>query len=278
MARQFLANPAAVEVPIEVVGSDLDGRQYVERTRTLSITRDGATILLANKLAPESELIIHNLRTNEEVVVRVVGHIREDIAGHVYGVTFLHAPDDLWRVPDLPPASLNSIVLECSRCHVVKLLSLTEIEMEVFQSKRALTRRCECGVACTIWKETTREVTVGKKESSPQPPAEIPEREERKHKRTAIKALVCIRCSGREELAECEDMSRGGFRFRSRKRYPAGTRIEAAVPFVPGSTNIFVPGEIAYHLELTELSHRHGVAYLITGSGPGYNDREPESK
>jgi len=156
MARQFLANPAAVEVPIEVVGSDLDGRQYVERTRTLSITRDGATILLANKLAPESELIIHNLRTNEEVVVRVVGHIREDIAGHVYGVTFLHAPDDLWRVPDLPPASLNSIVLECSRCHVVKLLSLTEIEMEVFQSKRALTRRCECGVACTIWKETTR--------------------------------------------------------------------------------------------------------------------------
>ena len=274
MPRQFLANPAAIEVPIEVVGSDLDGRQYVERTRTLSITRDGATIVLVNKLAPESELIIRNLQTNEEVVVRVVGHIREDIGGHVYGVACLHAPEDLWRVPDLPQASLNSIVLECSRCHVVKLLSLTEIEMEVFQSKRALTRRCECGVSCTIWKETTREVSVGKEETSSQPPAEIPEREERRYKRTAIKTLVCIRCSGREELAECEDMSRGGFRFRSRKRYPAGTRIEAAVPFVPGSTNIFVPGEIAYHLELSELSHRHGVAYLITGSGPGYTDRE----
>src|SRR5690242_14687855 len=139
MPRQFLANPAAIEVPIEVVGSDLDGRQYVERTRTLSITRDGATIVLVNKLAPESELIIRNLQSNEEVVVRVVGHIRENLSGHVYGVTFLQVPEDLWRVPDLPQASLNSMVLECSRCHVVKLLSLTEIEMEVFQSKRALT-------------------------------------------------------------------------------------------------------------------------------------------
>ena len=75
MAKHLLASPAAVVRQIEVVGSDLDGQQYMERTHTLSITRDGATILLANKLAPESELLVRNLQTDEEAIVRVVGPI-----------------------------------------------------------------------------------------------------------------------------------------------------------------------------------------------------------
>ena len=308
MAKHLLASPAAVVRQIEVVGSDLDGQQYMERTHTLSITRDGATILLANKLAPESELLVRNLQTDEEAIVRVVGHIREDASGHMYGVALLDPSVDLWhvqfpcdpigglpfgsprafsvdgtqgkQVTDAPKPALwrrrvepapaecgKRIVLECSRCHAVRAVTLTEIEMAVFESKRALTRHCECGSLSTIWKETTRDVAAEPQRTSPQespgpePVAPLsPER--RKHKRTAMKPAACIRCAGQEEVVACEDMSRGGFRFKSRKEYAKGVQVEAAVPYMQSIVNIFVSAQIVYHQELSAGSHRHGVCYV----------------
>jgi hypothetical protein len=261
MTTQLLASPAAVKLHIEVVGSDLDGQHYIQRTHTVAITRDGATIVLANKLAPESELIVRNLNTNEEAIVRVVGHIREDSSGHLYGIALTDPSVDLWRIPSLPPESLKSMVLECSRCHIVKTLALTEIEMEIYQSKHALTHRCECSGLSTIWKETTREESTDTRPQRVAAAVLAAEREQRRHKRTAVKAVACIRCAGQEEIVECEDMSRGGFRFKGRKRYPSGTQIEVAMPYVQSTINLFVPGEIAYHQELSAVSHRHGVAY-----------------
>ena len=238
------------------------------------ITQDGATIQLANKLGPDSEMIVRNLQTELEAMARVVGLIRENSAGHVYGVALMDSSVDLWRVPLLPNNCARPTILECSRCHTVKSLPLTEIEMEIFKSKRAVTRHCGCSVASTIWKETTREETVERKVISPRgvgvgQPEASSMKENRRDKRVAIKAVACIRYGGREEIAKCEDMSRRGFRFKSRKEYPAGTRIEAAVPYVHSNVNIFVPAQIAYHQELSAVSHRHGVTYLNNRRGPG---------
>ncbi len=267
MAKHLLASPAAVALQIEVVGSDLDGQQYMERTQTLTITRDGATILLARKLAPESELIVRNLVTNGEALVRVVGHIREDASGHVYGVALLDPSVDLWHVQFPPAEPGKSTILECSRCLAVKSVALTEIEMEILESKRALTRHCECSQSSTIWKQTTRDVSVEQKrisfrEQSMPEPAALPAREKRKDRRTAVKWVACIRYAGQEEVAVCEDMSRGGFRFKSRRKYTKGTLIEAAVPYVQANVNIFVSAQIVYHQELSATSHRHGVCYV----------------
>jgi hypothetical protein len=197
MAKHLLASPAAVALQIEVVGSDLDGQQYMERTQTLMITRDGATILLANKLAPESELIVRNLMTNGEALARVVGHIREDASGHVYGVALMDPSVDLWQVQFPPAEHVKCTVLECSRCMAVKSLSLTEIEMEILESKRALTRHCEGCQSSTIWKGTTRDVSIEPKrisfrEKSVPEPAALPAREKRKDRRTAVKWVACI--------------------------------------------------------------------------------------
>jgi hypothetical protein len=269
LAKPLLASPAPVSLQIEVVGSDLDGRQYMERTQTLTITRDGATILLANKLAPESELIIRNVLTDQEAPARVVGHIREVVAGHVYGVTLMDPSVDLWGVGLSPTEREHATLLECNHCRVVKLVSLTDIDMEVLESKHALTRLCACSPSATIWKLTTRDVAIERKHNSPRhrlgpEPAATPAREKRKDRRTAVKSVACIRHGGREEVAVCEDMSRGGFRFKSRTKYPKGTRIDAAVPYVHANVNIFVPAQIAYHQELSAVSHRHGASYLKT--------------
>jgi hypothetical protein len=84
--------------------------------------------------------------------------------------------------------------------------------------------------------------------------------------RTRVKArvLACIRRRGfQEEVAVCEELSKGGLGFRSRNHYPEGTRLEVAVPYTPGAGAIFVPIRIVFSQPIsTARLFRHGAAYL----------------
>jgi hypothetical protein len=77
-----------------------------------------------------------------------------------------------------------------------------------------------------------------------------------------MKASAYIRRYGAEEIVECEDVSRGGFRFKSRQPYPVGSLIQAAVLYTKSSGDIFVAGRIAYQQKLDSGFYRHGVAYV----------------
>ena len=77
-----------------------------------------------------------------------------------------------------------------------------------------------------------------------------------------MKATACIRCYGAEEIVECEDVSRGGFRFKSRQAYPVGSLIQAAVLYTKSSGDLFVAARIAYQQKLDGGFYRHGVAYV----------------
>jgi PilZ domain-containing protein len=259
------------ELQIEVFGADLDGLQFIEQTRTLTITRDGATIPLSIKLSPESELIVRNPATNQEAAARVVDLALDPASVHVYGIVFVDPSVNLWQV-EFPEAQSKTIAMECTRCHHVDAVSLSEIEMKILETKQALTRHCKCSNSSTPWKRTDqkvtepkateREVSEGQRKISPiEEPATGAPRVERKEKRTAMKVPACIRDNRGEEVVECENVSRGGFRFKSRKIYPAGTPIEAAVPYAKNSVNIFVPARIAYQQGLSGEFYRHGVAY-----------------
>lgn len=87
----------------------------------------------------------------------------------------------------------------------------------------------------------------------------------RKHPRTKVTYKACIRRSGfTDDVVTCEDMSRGGICFKSRKRYFENIDIEVAVPYSPGSNTIFVPARIAWVVELTkDKLFKCGVAYRI---------------
>ena len=265
------AKSLARELQVEVFGADLDGLQFIEQTRTLTITRDGATIPLANKLAPESELIVRNPVTNQEAAARVVDLALDPIRVHVYGIVFVDPSVNLWQV-EFPEVQSNAIALECSRCHRVDAVMLSEIEVKILETKQALTRHCECTNSSTTWKQTDQKVTE-RKVTEPEvsevlpkaPPIEEPTagglHGKRKEKRTAMKVAACVRDNRGEEVVECENVSRGGFRFKSLKMYPAGTLIEAAVPYAKNSANIFVQARIAYQQGLSGGFYRHGVAY-----------------
>jgi hypothetical protein len=89
----------------------------------------------------------------------------------------------------------------------------------------------------------------------------------RKHARTRVNFKACIRRAGSpDDVVACEDMSRGGIRFKSPKQYFEKSLIEVAVPYTPGETAIFVPAQIAWVLDLPEQKvWRCGVAYLRSG-------------
>jgi hypothetical protein len=97
--------------------------------------------------------------------------------------------------------------------------------------------------------------------AAPQAPARPEDR--RRHTRTKVKYQACIRRPGMpDEVVSCEDMSRGGLRFKSKKQFYASTMIEVAVPYSPGGQSIFVPGQIVYvHESPGEDVFHCGVAY-----------------
>ena len=98
---------------------------------------------------------------------------------------------------------------------------------------------------------------------APENPA-FPRANRRKHPRVKVSYSACIRHSDRgEDIVACEDMSKGGLRFKSPKKYYAQTLIDVAVPYQKGQPAIFVPGQIVFVEELPEQRlFRYGVQYL----------------
>jgi hypothetical protein len=85
----------------------------------------------------------------------------------------------------------------------------------------------------------------------------------RLHVRTRVHFTACVRLNpGSEEIVECDNISKGGFSFRSLKRYDEFASIEVAVPYYLGHPPIFVRATIRRIEELPALNlFRYGVAF-----------------
>jgi hypothetical protein len=276
-----MANPTAtpsakLPLPVEVIGADLDGQQFFESARILTIHRNGVSILVANKLAPDSELLVRNPKTNKEAAAFVIGQIREDNAGYVYGLAFLDPSADLWpmQLPDPEPA--RSVLLECSGCHTVSSLSLSGIDLEIFEAKKEFARSCKICKSSRAWKETRKEATKIQPATPPEqklnpPAAPSAIEEKRKTRRTRMKMTACIRYSGWEDVVVCEDISKGGFRFLGRREYRQGTRVEVSAPYTESNNNMFSRASIVYCLKLPDGQFRHGVSFTKTSGSIGWD-------
>lgn len=86
----------------------------------------------------------------------------------------------------------------------------------------------------------------------------------RKHARTRVNFKACVRrADAPDDVVVCEDMSRGGLRFKSSKQYFEKMFIQIAVPYSPGDLAIYVSGQIVFVQELPEQKlFRCGVMYL----------------
>ena len=76
---------------------------------------------------------------------------------------------------------------------------------------------------------------------------------------------ACVRSGVNDDVVSCENMSRGGICFKSRRKYLEGTEIKVAVPYAPGGNAIFVPATIAWVIEVEkDKQYKCGVTYRIS--------------
>ncbi len=260
-----------IELPIVVSGTDAMGEAFLEQSVTLVLGRHGAKIALSRKLVPDQEINIRCLGTARESDARVVGQIGEGPDGYYYGIELLDSEVELWDI-EFPPAdetavAVGRVLLECMRCHSRELAYLNEFEAEVLEANQYLSRHCRKCADTSLWRESQlkpEEVSPAEVQPpAPPPPRPRRTRNDRKHVRLDLKVDVCIRHPQYgEEVVATENVSRGGFRFRSHRHYREGWIIEAALPYSRGAANIFTPAQIVYASELPDATSVYGVAYI----------------
>lgn len=251
----------------------MDGSGMVHRlaVQSLLVSRNGGVLSMPERFSVGQEISLRRSLEGDLVKTaraRIVAEIDRDSQGFLYAVHILDSRSDFWDIefPTLQKAeeALARLLMECSFCQRREVAYLNELELRSFESRKCIARICKVCDAPSIWIEAQSELTA---ES---PVARAIEVEDdrvlprRNRNRVKARVLACIRRRGfQEEVAVCEDLSKGGIAFRSRNQYPEGTRAEVAVPFTPGAGAIFVPIRIVFSQAIPSAGlFRHGAAYL----------------
>jgi PilZ domain len=261
-----------LRVTLEVSWDNPAGETVAQSVETLLVSKNGAVLKLAEKLDPGHLLTLrrciadHDSRTARAMVV---AEIDRDAGGFLYAIALREPRSDFWDIdfpsPGQADEALARLLMECSFCERREVVYLNELELKSFEARRCVARVCKHCSAPSVWIEARVEQTA-----TAEPHAGVdalPEdrtQPSRNKPRVKARILACIRRRGfQEEVAVCEDLSRGGVAFRSRNQYPEGTRLEIAVPYSPGSGAIFVPIRVVSSRPIPSAGlHRHGAAYL----------------
>jgi hypothetical protein len=256
-------------MPVEAswVGSGgIESRQSAE---TLLVSRNGGVVRLTEKLFVGQEMTLRRQREGDNWKIaraRIVAEIDQEPDGFLYAIAIVDPRADFWDIefpaPHQAQEALARLLMECSFCQRREVVYLNEPELKSFEVRKCVARVCPHCDSPSIWIEAQPEVSV-------EAPAVAEAGDDRvipRRNRTRVKArvLACIRRRGfQEEVAVCEDLSKGGISFRSRNQYPEGSRVEVAVPFTPGSAAIFVPIRIVFSQAIPAAGlYRHGAAYV----------------
>lgn len=268
--RMRQSDRVTVQLQVEVSWVDDHGTAMKQPAQTLLVSRNGGVLRLAEKLFPGQELTLHRKLEGDQVRTaraRIMAEIDRELEGFIYAVAILDTRIDFWEIefpsPHKAEEALARMLMECSFCQRREVVYLNEMELKSFEVRRCVARLCKLCDSPSIWIEAHSEPKFD--EALPSRSA-VEERVIPRRNRTRIKArvLACIRRRGfQEEVAVCEDLSKGGISFRSRNKYPEGSRLEVAVPYTPGAGAIFVPIRIVFSQPLPAAGlFRHGAAYV----------------
>jgi hypothetical protein len=260
-----------VRMPVEASWIARSGLAIKQMAQTLLVSRNGGVLRLAEQLQPGDELTLRRTDDGDQgktARARVVAEIDRDGEGFLYAVHILEPRVDFWDIdfpaPHKSEEALARLLMECGFCQRREVVYLNEADLKSFEIRKCVARHCKHCDSPAIWIEAVSQTPAP--ESPAQRPVPAEERVVPRRNRTRVKArvLACIRRRGfQEEIAVCEDLSKGGISFRSRNEYPEGTRVEVAVPFTPGSSAIFVPIRIVFSQPIVSAGlFRHGASYI----------------
>jgi hypothetical protein len=259
-----------LRMPVEVSWLDSSGVTVRRTAETMLVSRNGGVLRLAEKLTAGQEITLRrqegdNIKTAR---ARVMTEIDQESDGILYAIHITEPRADFWDIdfpaPHKAEEALARLLMECGFCQRREVVYLNELELKSFEARKCVARVCKHCDSPSIWVEAQSEVRVPQDGGALAPT--IDERVVPRRNRTRVKArvLACIRRRGfAEEVAVCEDLSKGGLSFRSRNKYDEGSRVEIAVPFTPGSSAIFVPIRIVFSQAIpTAGLYRHGASYI----------------
>jgi hypothetical protein len=266
-------------MPLEASWMDNSGIVRRLLAQSLLVSRNGGVLCMQEKFFPGQEISLKRTLEGDgvrTVRARIVAEIDREPEGFLYAVHILESRADFWGIefPSLhkDEDALARLLMECSFCQRREVVYLNELELKSFESRRCVARICKFCDAPSIWIEAQSELASTDSPASRTLDVDrfaVTSADDRvlpRRNRNRVKArvLACIRRRGfQEEVAVCEDLSKGGIAFRSRNEYPEGTRVEVAVPFTPGAGAIFVPIRIVFSQRIPAAGlFRHGAAYL----------------
>jgi hypothetical protein len=253
------------------------GGVALKRTvHTLLVSRNGGVLRMADKLTTGQELTLRRQHEGDmwkTARARVIAEIDHDAEGFIYAFQLLESQADFWNIEFPAPSksvdALARLLMECSFCQRREVVYLNPLELKSFEARRCIARICSVCAAPSIWIEAQLELIPAAELEETDTEVERPVFPRRKRTRVKARVLACIRRRGfEEEVAVCEDLSKGGISFRSRNKYPEGSRLEIAVPYSPGSGAIFVPIRIVFSVPLPSAGlFKHGAAYIRAATG-----------
>ena len=267
----------SIAMPVQVSGTEITGQDFMETTRTHLLSRHGAALVLSRELAPMQQITVRNLATGVETTAKIIGQMGGQVDAYIYGVALLDKTINFWKInfPHLSESeqAVFRLLLECSSCEERELIYLGELESEVFEANRYITRHCNrCGEA-TVWQLAPHDPPVASPANAEEPSkvrvrphAEISRsKNDRKHVRVQMKMTACVRQPGfhGEEHVVVENISRGGLSFFSSHTYFQGSNLEVAAPYTRGAANVFVPSRVVRVQKLEDKkTTKYGLAYI----------------
>jgi hypothetical protein len=154
-----------LELPIRVFGKDFRGRDFVEDSATLALSRNGGKIRLTHKLIPEQEIQILFLGAKRKALFRVVSKAGEPTGEFSFwGVECLTPAENLREggiprpAPELGPKLSSKdkwpvqATLRCSKCGMRELIDLDQTQIRAVRELKGLVRDCHACGANSLWK------------------------------------------------------------------------------------------------------------------------------
>jgi PilZ domain len=259
---------------VTAIGMDLHGRCFLCNLHTELVAPKGCTLPLKHALAVDDEMDIQI--GNRELRGRVAGKLGSTKGLHVYAIQFDDAAAACWDVA-FPEESdpQPTFPLHCSACDLAGDVTLSAIELLVLETNGAITRTCPRCSERTRWgrerggnyqgrskgfmPSTAPALGNSGREAVPQRDMILPlasrispysprprDVEQRRSSRVQLKGgKACVESVGLgSDIVAVVDLSKGGLRFLSFKRYHPGDGVRVAVPYTVAGNNIFVTAEI----------------------------------
>jgi hypothetical protein len=262
-----------ITVQIRVEGVDGNGEKFSETGRTIVISRQGARIHLKRVVTPGSMLLISPTGGHRSAKFRVVGPTQPlSREGGEWGVECEEANCNIWGI-GFPAASsaegMCTALMECRRCHAVRLSHLSMVEHEVLGTSGLLVKECEACGRSTSWSYKEPSLSLAGDDAglalpSPESLSERPAGSKpRVTNRVALQLPLRVRSYyGAEEFTRTENVSRTGICFVSDRNHEVGEIILITCPYEQSVRNIEVRAQVVRRREMPGTGRKiYGVRY-----------------